>query len=173
MFATMLALTVPSVAAVAEGNPSEYDVKAAFLYNFAKFVEWPPNAFDATAGVIVLAVLGDDPFGPALDRIADQQLVQGRKIIVKRVARLEELGVCHVLFLRLAGEVSLVRFIKNASAAGRLLVGDSEQFAERGGAIGFFLEQRRVRFIVNLAAAERAGLKVSSKLLAVAKVIRN
>lgn len=155
----------------ADVAPTEYQVKAAFLYNFAKFVEWPATAFAASGGAMVLGVFGNDPFGTTLDRIARDQTVQGRRIIVRRANKLGDIGTCHILFVRPPDDVNLASFIRGASATGRLLVGEAEGFAQRGGVIGFFVEQRRVRFMINVSAAERAGLRVSSKLLSVARVI--
>ncbi len=168
----LLAALAPAVRA--ERVPSEYEVKAVFLYNFAKFVEWPAGAFARTDGAVVLGVFGDDPFGVALDRIARQQNVKGRRIVIRRGRSLEELGHVHVLFVNVPDDASsLPKFIRAASTGHRLVVGDSEYFASRGGAVGFFVEKQRVRFVVNLGAIDRAGLKMSSKLLAIAKVIRS
>jgi hypothetical protein len=152
---------------------SEYDVKAAFLFNFAKFVEWPAWTFERSGGAMVFSVVGDDPFGPALDRIARNEKVQGRPIIVKRVRRVEDLGPCHIVFIRGRGDAAVSSLIHQASAPYRLVVGEDPEFAERGGGIGFYFEQRRIKFTVNVGATERAGLKVSSKLLKIARVIGN
>jgi hypothetical protein len=166
-----LALMLSCGDARAEG-PTEYEVKSAFLYNFAKFVEWPASTFERTGGAMVVGILGPDPFGPALERIAATQQVQGRKIVIRRVRGPSELGFCHLIFIGSAGSGSWSQIVRATNASYRLLVGDSIEFAEHGGAIGFFLEDRRVRFVVNLSATDRAGLKVSSKLLKIARVIR-
>jgi hypothetical protein len=169
-----LAVMLSCGEARADSGPSEYEVKAVFLYNFAKFVEWPSPTFSETGGAVVLGVFGDDPFGPALERIALHQQVQGRRIVIRRARSLSELGFCHLVFLGSPGPGgSWPQTIRAASAAGQLVVGDTSDFAVQGGGIGFFVEERRVRFVVNLAATDRAGLKVSSKLLKIAKVIRN
>jgi hypothetical protein len=152
---------------------SEYEVKAAFLYNFAKFVEWPAWTFEQTGGTVVLGVYGANPFGPTLERMARLQQVQGRTIVIKPVSSLKEMGFCHVLFVGSPGaDGDWSQTIRAASGGSRLLVGDSDDFAQRGGGIGFFVQDRRVRFTVNLAATDRAGLKLSSKLLKIARVIR-
>jgi hypothetical protein len=169
----MLVRCLDASPAPAAETPTEYDVKAAFLYNFAKFIEWPGGAFDGSNGAIVLGVLGPDPVGSTLERIAREQQVQGRPIVVKRARSLSDLGVCHVLFVApAAGNGNPMMLIPEASVPSRLVVGDGIAFAERGGAIGFYVQERKVRFIVNTAATDRAGLKVSSKLLKIARVIR-
>jgi hypothetical protein len=169
----VLALLLPQApASAAPTGASEYELKAAFLFNFAKFVEWPAWTFERAGGV-VFTVLGEDPFGAALERIARDERVQGRAIIVRRARRVEEVGPCHILFVRRRDGDGLDDLIRSASAPYRLLVGEDSGFAERGGGIGFFFEQRRIRFTINLGATERAGLKVSSKLLKIARVVRD
>lgn len=154
-------------------GPTEYEVKAAYLYNFAKFVDWPSWTFDQTGGAMVLGVYGADPFGSTLERMASHQQVQGRAIVIKRARSFEALGFCHVLFIGSPGQGgNWQQTIRSASGSSRLVVGDADDFAQRGGAIGFFIEERRVRFTVNLSATDRAGLKLSSKLLKIANVIR-
>jgi hypothetical protein len=122
---------------------------------------------------LVLAILGEDPFGLALERIARDERVQGRPIVLRRVRRAEDVGTCHILFVRRRDDPGLAQLIRAVSLPYRLVVGEDMDFAERGGGIGFFFEQRRVKFAVNIAATERAGLKVSSKLLKVARVVRD
>jgi hypothetical protein len=160
-------------AAFAVVMPTEYELKAAYLYNFAKFVEWPDWTFDQTGGAMVMGVLGGDPFGPALERLAAAQQVQGRRIAIKRGRSVGEMGFCHVLFIAAPQpDIGWDQTIRSASGPSRLLVGDGEHFAELGGGIGFFFEERRIRFVINVAATDRARLKVSSKVLALAKLIR-
>jgi hypothetical protein len=157
----------------AASMPTESEVKAVFLYNFAKFTEWPASSFEQTGGALVLGVHGPDPFGAILERLAAAQQVQGRRIVIRRGRTLAELGFCHVLFLAgRAGEPAAESSIRAVSGAGQLIVGDGQAFAENGGGIGFYLDDRKVRFVINLAATDRAGLKLSSKLLKIATVIR-
>jgi hypothetical protein len=169
----ILPILAPCRSARAAASPSEYEVKAAFLFNFAKFVEWPAWTFEQAKGNVIFTILGDDPFGPALERIARDERVQGRPIIIKRVRRPEDVGHSHILFIRHRAGSGLEQLIRSVSAPYRLVVGEDDLFAERGGCIGFFFEQRRIKFAVNLAATGRAGLKVSSKLLTIARVVRN
>jgi hypothetical protein len=151
----------------------EYEVKAAFLYNFAKFVEWPQEVFAGSDGHLVVGVLGDDPFGEALDRIAQQKTVQGRRIVIRRWRNLKDVMGAHVLFVSPAEERNLAAILRVTKDSHVLTVSDLEGFAERGGAISLFLEERRVRFAVNLKATEQAGLKMSAQLLKIAKIVHN
>jgi hypothetical protein len=147
----------------------EYQVKAAFLLNFTKFIEWPASAFDAADSPIVICIVGDDPFGNTLDQIVAGEVVAGRKIVVHRIKRLPPVKSCQALFVaRQEKEV-----LKSLSEVGPgvLTIGEGENFVHDGGMIAFVVENRRVRFGINETAAAAAGLKLSSKLLNVAKSV--
>jgi hypothetical protein len=147
----------------------EYQVKAAFLLNFTKFVEWPASAFEAADSPIAICILGEDPFGTALDQIVAGEMVDGRKLTIQRLKRAPAPKSCQVLFVSSAGQE--VPKIEPGLGAGVLTVGEGESFLRDGGMIAFVIENRRVRFSINQAAAEKAGLKLSSKLLSVAKSV--
>lgn len=148
----------------------EYQVKAAFLLNFVKFTEFPPSAFRDGDSPITICVSGDDPFGNALDQLVKGETVGGRKVVAQRIKRVPVGKACQVLFLH-AFEKNTVETILAAVGSGVLTVGEGEKFIQNGGMIAFVIENRRVRFDVNQAAAESAGLKLSSKLLTVAKAV--
>ena len=150
---------------------SEYQVKAAFLYNFAKFVDWPPEAFrDATAPIVV-CIEGDDPFGNALDQAVRDKIVNGRAFVIQRGRQLPEPKQCHILFISSSERRRLPEIFSRLQGASVLTVGESEHFASSGGAIQFALEDNRVHLLMNPDAAARARLKVSSKLLAIATIV--
>jgi hypothetical protein len=151
---------------------SEYVVKAAFLYHFAQFVEWPATAFHDANSPYVYCTVGLDPFRGALDSALKDKTVGTRAFEVRHLKQALEVQGCHVVFL---GE-SPKRQVGQATAALQgspvLLVGESEEFLEEGGMIGFLLEDNKVRFEVNLEATDKAGLKLSAKLLALAKTVK-
>lgn len=155
----------------AQSDASEYQVKAAFLFNFTKFVEWPDGAFDAPQAPIVVGIIGDDPFGDDLERMIAGQKVQGRSLVIRRERWGDDLRRCHVLFVSASEQEHRSRILGSVQSAGVLTVSDMEGFAEAGGVIEFVLEQNRVRFVVNLDAATQDRLRVSAKLLALARVI--
>jgi len=148
----------------------EYDVKAAFLYNVAKFVEWPPEAFASPEDPIVIGIAGVDPFGPDLDRAVAGRTANGRGFLVRRFRRPEELrSFCHILFVGAAEDARRwLTAVRDFQGTGALTVGEGVDFA-RQGSIAFVIENRRVRILVNLEAAEEARLRVSVRLLAVAR----
>jgi hypothetical protein len=149
----------------------EYQVKAAFLYNFAKFIEWPPSSFSDASAPIRICILGRDPFGAELHAIADEKTVNGRKLQVSQLGDLQMVKTCHILFIASSEKTQLKQALESLQGADVLTVGDTEGFVEKGGMINFVLENDRVRFEVNHKAVEQAGLKVSSKLLNIAKSV--
>jgi hypothetical protein len=153
-------------------KPTDYDVKAAYLYNFGHFVEWPANVASAQTESFTVCVLGQDPFGPVLDATLAGETIAGKRVAAKRISTLDESGSCQILFLSPAEEARLNTLIKALSRQAVLTVSDMPEFAKRGGMIQFVLEGKRVRFEVNLAAVQHAGLSVSSELLKVATTVR-
>jgi hypothetical protein len=147
----------------------EYQVKAAFLLNFTKFTEWPAAAFDTADSPIAICVLGNDPFGNTLDRIVAGEVVNGRKVVVRRIKRTPPKKSCQALFV--SRPEKEVAGILPSVTEGVLTIGEGESFIRDGGMIAFVIENQRVRFGINAAAAENAGLKLSSKLLNVARSV--
>ncbi|MFZ0797083.1 MAG: YfiR family protein [Terriglobales bacterium] len=147
----------------------EYQIKAAFLYNFAKFVEWPPSGFSDASAPLRICVLGQDPFGQELRDITNDKSINGHKLQVDQVADLQMARTCHILFIASSEKAQLKRILESLRGTDALTVGDTKGFVEQGGMINFVLEDNRVRFEVNLKAAEQARLKVSAKLLNVAR----
>jgi hypothetical protein len=146
-------------------------VKAAYLYNFGRFVEWP-NALTANSGSFTVCVLGQDPFGPALDATLAGETIAGKKVVAKRISTPQESGNCQILFLSGAEAGRLNKIVEDLDKVAVLTVSDMPQFAQRGGMIQFVLEGNRVRFEVNLTATQHAGLTLSSDLLKVATAVR-
>jgi hypothetical protein len=143
-----------------------YNVKAAFLYSFGRYVAWPPQAFDGDDDPFVIGVVGTDPFGGALDQIAKLKKIQGRSIVVRRFASLGDYTPCHILFVpaTTSSESQLAAIEKTASDH-VLIVGESPSFASSGGVVNFQLSAGKVRFEINLTAAKRRELALDAKLL--------
>jgi hypothetical protein len=149
--------------------PSEYEVKSAFLYNFAKFTTWPTNAFSAPDAPLLIAVLGENPFGERLDETVRGRGVEGRKIVIQRFANPREYpGGAHIVFVSNSERRNLAEILRTLRGSHSLTVGESEGFVDIGGVLEFRMDNNRVRFDVNTQAAEAQGLKLSSKLLSVA-----
>ena len=164
-------LTALMAAALQERDAPEYEIKAAFLYNFAAFVEWPPTAFADKDSPFVVGVIGDDPFGPALEKTFRGKSVAGRPITVKRSRNVKELGACHLAFLPGGSPERSAKALESLKGTSTLTVGEHAGFAAMGGCLNFFVDGKKVRFEYNPAAAKRAQLQVSSKLLRLARVV--
>lgn len=158
---------VPRVSAQNEAASLEYQVKAAYLLNFTRYVEWPASALPSTAS-LEICVFGDDPFGDALDQAVRGRRSQGRAIIVRRVQTEERAQSCHLVFLTDRAWNQRRHLIASLTRKGILTVGDSDQFVRSGGVIGFVISSETVRFAINLNAMERSGLKISSRMLSLA-----
>jgi hypothetical protein len=157
--------------AQAERQFEEYQVKAAFLYNFAKFVEWPTGTFNDSSSPIKICVLGKDPFGEALNSLRTKN-IGPRKLIIERLRRGDSPQKCHILFISDSEKNNLPEILKSVKKWSVLTVGDMKGFVHSGGIINFISNGSQVSFEINVDAAERSKLKVSSQLLQVANIYR-
>jgi len=161
----------PSPPAIAAAAASEYQLKAVFLFNFAQFVEWPPEAFETADVPIVIGVVGEDPFGPYLDDVVRGEQVKGRALLVKRFKRLEDVDDCHILFISSA-EAARARGARGALAGRSILtVSDAGRTAPNATMIQFVDAQKRIRLRIDVETATAAGLTISSKLLRAAEIV--
>ena len=171
----LLALGVVCSSGVVAGAeslaPTMHQVEAAFLFNFAKFVTWPDDAFRRSEDSLIIGVLGEDPVGVILEETVRDKTIMGKKLAVKRFMRVQDAVKSHILFLSSSEESHLPQILKGLERATVLTVSDMEQFAERGGMIAFTVEDQKVRFNVNVDAVERAGLKMGSQLLKLARIV--
>jgi hypothetical protein len=164
-----------SIAQASDSDSSEYLIKAGFIYNFAKFVEWPSAAFAQPDSPIVIGILGTDPFGNLIDRIVENKKVGARGFVVKRLkwsTDLKDLKECKILFVGASEKAHLDDLVQIVKSLPILTVGETPGFAERGGVIRFVLEDNRVRFEINVEAAHQADLTISSRLLTLARIIQ-
>jgi len=158
--------------AAAAASTAEYDVKAAYLYNFAKFIEWPAESFPSPDAPFSICVLGRDPFGPVLDDVARGERIHGRPLVVRRLKGWDDAEECQILFVSTSVQEDFNQLLGGHTFRRTLTVGEVPQFLEAGGHIGFFLEGASVRFAVNADSVARTDLQISSKLMRVARVDR-
>lgn len=152
-------------------KPTDYQVKAVYLINFARFVEWP-DKLGMQQDSFTICVFGPDPFGRILDTTVAGEKIAGRNAVAKRISTPQDSVDCRILFVSSAEGGSLNQMVEAANRRSVLTVSDIPHFAKRGGMIQFVMDDKRVRFEVNLTAAQRAGLTLSSELLKVATVVR-
>jgi hypothetical protein len=151
---------------------SEYQVKAAFLVNFPKYVDWPSNAFATGNSPIVIAVPGETKVTEEIQKVIAGRTVNGREISLKRLASGEEPGVCHILFISATEQRYSPNLFAKFKDGGVLTVGETDNFLERGGIINLVRRDQTIALEVNLTAASNARIKISSQLLSVASVVK-
>lgn len=170
--AVAVLLAVGLLGRAAAQQATEDEIKAAFLFNFANFVEWPSTSFADPSAPLVIGVAGENNIADALDKAARGKTVNGRSLAIKRLKRTDDLRLLHVLFVGEADSAQIRRMLDAVKGQSTLTVGDGERFDALGGIITVFTEDRRVRFDINVDNAARAQLRISSKLLALAKRVR-
>jgi hypothetical protein len=151
----------------------EYQVKAAFLFQFMQFVEWPEPALGDPSLPICIGVLGRDPFGPALEEVTRNEKAQNRPIVVRRSQNAGDLQDCHLVFVSSSEMPRAAQVIAAFGERPVLTVGDTHGFARQGGIMNFFLEGQRVRFEINAGEARQAGLRISSQLLGLGRPVES
>lgn len=162
----------PPYHSLSASNPSEYEIKAAYLYNFGRFVEWPHNVLSSEAAQFTICVLGHDPFGRALDATISGEKIDGKNVVARRITKVGEAKTCRVLFVSASEDKQLSEILSSLDKLSVLTVSDIPEFVQQGGMVQFVLADKRVRFEINLAAAQQAGLNLSSELLKVATDVR-
>ena len=168
----MAALAVTAFHANAqEAVTDEYQVKAAFLYNFAKFVEWPSGALGRSPA-IAICVLGQNPFGRVLEDTVSGKTVDGKTFVVRRVSDGKSAALCQILFVSSSERSRLESMLGELRAGHVLTVGETDSFIDEGGIINLKLDSGKVQIQININAAEQAGVRISSKLLSLAQIIR-
>jgi YfiR/HmsC-like len=160
----------PSRASAQEYRSSEYELKAAIVFNLVKFVEWPATAYSSAQAPTVLCTLGRDPFGSALNQY-DGNNVNGRPLVIRRLRRGDDPHGCHLAYVSSSEAKLLPQVLKNLDAEPILTVGEMEQFAGRGGMIQLEVEDKQVHFAINLSAASREHLRIRSNLLALSRIV--
>ena len=150
---------------------TESQIKAGFLFNFTKFVEWPPDAFADPGVPLVLGIVGDNPVTDLLVETAAGKIVNGRAVIVRRFKEGQDLRSCHILFVSSSEGKHVPQILETVKGSRVLTVSETSGFVQSGGMINFFVEGNKVRLEINLDAAARASLKISAKVIAVARLV--
>jgi hypothetical protein len=169
---SLVLLLLFCLSAGAEGPAlTENQIKAGFLFNFTRFVDWPADAFTAAESPIVLGIVGEDSFGDLLTQAAAGKTVNGRTVLVQRFKEEQNIRACNILFVSASEEKLMARIFERLSGSSVLTVGETRGFAQSGGIINFVIEDNRVRLEINLGAAARARVKISAKVIGVARIV--
>lgn len=172
IMAAVVWLLFAGSSAFGQTKPSEYQVEAAYLYNFGHFVEWSAKGTNGQTSAFTICVLGEDPFGQALDATLAGETIGNQRLAARRISSPQMSGDCQILFISSSEGDRLNRIIEALDKSAVLTVSDIPEFSQRGGMIQFVLVEKKIRFEVNLSATQRAGLTLSSELLKVATVVR-
>jgi hypothetical protein len=167
------ALIAVSLIATAHAAPGEYQIKAVFLLNFSRFVEWPATTFESPDAPFVVGVFGEDPFGEDLDQVMQDETVHGRPIVVRRITSPQEAAQCQILFVHQWAGAPMSKVLDAIVATGTLTVSDDEGAAQRGAMIGLVTQNNRVKLQVDANRARDAGLTISSNLLRSAQIVND
>jgi hypothetical protein len=170
----LIAAGVLAIEPTALGQPSvpkEYQVKAAFLFHFVQFVEWPPSAFASADAPICIGVLGENPFGNALGEVVRGEKGQNRNLIVQPAQRAEDLRDCHLVFISKSETPRMASILAELDTRPVLTVSEIDGLAQRGAVINLYLAGSKVRFEISPMAARRKGLKISSQLLSLGRIV--
>ncbi len=166
------ALSGGALKAYAQGSVSrEYQIKAAFLYNCTKFVEWPADRFADENAPLILCVMGKDPFGAILENSFVGKTIKGRAIIINRNIGIDNLKFCHLLFVSSSEQERVPQIVAALLGASVLAIADMDRFANQGGGINLVRRRNKIRFEINPDAVNRAQLTLSSKLLELATIV--
>jgi hypothetical protein len=155
-------------------SPQEYEnqVKATFIYNFSRFIEWPAGTFTRGRSFLTVCVLGNNPFGGALDSIKGKN-VQGRKIEIERLTSSSKLDACQILFISSSEREHLKQILDTAKPLRILTISEMNQFTQAGGVVALAMRKDRIHFSVNLDAANETGVKISSTVLRLATIVNS
>ena len=166
-----LLLAIAPGTAAGQHAPTEYQLKAVFLYSFTKYVRWPDERAGGRTTPLDLCILGEDPFGEALDAAVEGETVRGAPVSTRRIGSVAAVDGCHVLFVSDSETANLGEILASLDGRSILTVGESPRFAERGGIIGMIARTNRIGLAINVAAADRSGLTISSQLLKLGEIV--
>jgi hypothetical protein len=172
LLALFAALAWPTGLRAESAMQREYEIKAAYLYNFINYIEWPENALPSTGGTITIGIVGENPFAGALQSLAGKQ-VKGRSLAVKQITDPKDIDQCQIVFISSSEKDRVAQLLDQLKDSRILTVSEIDGFAQRGGIINFISERNKVRFEINPDAARRLGLTISSELLKLAKVVKS
>jgi hypothetical protein len=151
-------------------NSTEYQLKAVFLYNFTRFIDWPENAFHSVDAPFVIGIVGDNPFGNYLQEVVNNDSVGLHPIIIKYFSKPEKVADCHLLFINSNDPEQIKSVLNITSGKSILTVNDTPNFSRWGGHVQFYNQQNRIKLQINASATKDAHLTVSSKLLNLARI---
>lgn len=173
LLALMTAITLwPAELRAQSAMQREYEIKAAYLYNFINYIDWPADALPPLGGTLTIGIVGENPFGSAFDPLNGKK-IKGRTLAVKQISSAKDLESCQIIFICTSEKSRLAEIFGQLKEARVLTVSEIDGFASQGGIINFISEHNKVRFEINPDAAKRLGLTISSELLKLARLVKS
>jgi hypothetical protein len=172
LLALAAALAWPAALRAQSAKQREYEIKAAYLYNFIRYIDWPADTLPPAGGRITIGIVGDNPFGTAIDPLNGKQ-IKGCTLVVKQIVEAKDLEQCQIVFICASEKLRLQEIFGELKESKALTVSEIDGFASKGGIINFIYERNKVRFEINPDTAKRAGLNVSSELLKLARLVKS
>jgi len=166
-----LLMNIPQAYAESELS-RENKIKAVLIYRFTKFIEWTPESFSDNQDPLILTIIGNDPLSKAIDALHGKK-VKGRKLLIKRITSIEDIDKSHIFYIAQSEKERLTEILQTTRELCVLTISDIKGFSKKGGIINFFMVENTVRFEINVAAAQEAGLEVKPSLLKLSKVVGN
>lgn len=153
--------------------PTEYQIKAKYLYNFTRYVNWPKEAFTDSVSPFIIGIIGQDPFGVNLEKTVEGKKINSRTFLIKRFQSAKNLEYCHILFIGISDREHHHQILDTIQGLSILTVGSRVKFAQDGGIINFIKKKKRIRFEINTKMARESGLRISTKLLKMADIVES
>ena len=172
MLVLMTVILWPAELRAQSAMQREYEIKAAYLYNFINYIDWPADTLPAAGGTLTIGIIGESQFNAAFDALNGKQS-KGRTLAVKQVASVKDLESCQIVFICASEKNRVTEILGQLKNSHVLTVSESDGFAAQGGIINFISEHNKVRFEINPDAAKRLGLTISSELLKLAKLVKS
>ena len=166
----LLTLATAGRASAQQIRSGEYNIKAAFIYNFTRFIEWPDSAFATPQSPFIVGVIGPDPFGPRLEAVMNGETVKGRPIRIKRFTSISQADECHIVFVSGKARTDVKKLSEVLRGKPILTVSDKPDFDQEGGMISLSMAENKIKLIINSTAAKASTLSISSKLLRLAEI---
>lgn len=172
LYSTVFLVLCFAFSVSAQTSNREYQVKAAFLFNFTHFVEWPANSFTSPQAPLTIGILGTDPFGNYLKDLVKSETIGQHPLTIKHFATIEEVSDCHILFINVSDKKSIPAVIETLKGKNILTVSDINRFAKSGGMIRLYTEDDKINIEINFEEVKAEGLTISSKLLKLSKIVK-
>ncbi len=154
-------------------HPTEHQIKASYIYNFTRFVDWPKEVFADSTSPFIIGIIGQDPFGIDLEKTVEGKIIKNRTFSVKRFLTIDDIEYCHILFFGISNRVKQIQILHKIRGLSILTIGNRAKFTLDGGIVNFIEKKKKIRFEINKKIARESELNISTKLLKMADIVES